>query len=152
MSLATQMNRNAVGTACYVNVPCIAVELRPTESLCLGMQLWLIADKLLRSVDSSFEYSNIAVSKNFVGSPHVDSSDISYQYALSVGDFSAGGELCVEVCPRTVAVITTKDRIARVDGRFPHWVRSYTGERFSVIWYKTHGTPTPCTDAVLETI
>lgn len=37
-----------------------------------------------------------AVTKNFRGSPHIDQNDLSVQYALSVGDFGPGGELCVE--------------------------------------------------------
>ena len=37
-----------------------------------------------------------AVTKNFRGSPHIDQNDFSVQYALAVGDFPSGGELCVE--------------------------------------------------------
>lgn len=37
-----------------------------------------------------------AVTKNFRGSPHIDQNDFSVQYALFVGDFDEGGELCVE--------------------------------------------------------
>ena len=36
------------------------------------------------------------MTKNFRGSPHIDQNDFSVQYALSVGDFDEGGELCVE--------------------------------------------------------
>jgi hypothetical protein len=73
------------------------------------------------------------------GSPHIDRYDASFQYALSVGDFSQpGGELCVELGPQEVAVVRTHDRLACVDGRFPHWVRGYGGgTRYSVIYYVT---------------
>ena len=33
--------------------------------------------------------------------------------------------------------IDTRGRLARVDGRFPHWVAGYAGERYSVIWYRS---------------
>jgi hypothetical protein len=46
--------------------------------------------------DPSFYYSGIAITKNFVGSPHIDDRDQTYQYAISLGNFTKGGELCVD--------------------------------------------------------
>ena len=71
----------------------------------------------------------VAVTKNFEGSPHVDARDVMYQYAISLGAFTHGGELCVESAedPSSVHVLTTRDRIARIDGRFIHWVRGHSG-------------------------
>ena len=58
-----------------------------------------------------------------------------------------GGELCVESeAPggAQVAVVDTRNRLAKVDGRFPHWVRGYeSGTRYSVIWYRVVG---PCNE------
>ena len=97
-----------------------------------------------------------AVTKNFRGSPHIDQNDLSVQYALSVGDFGHGGELCVEECwlwdllgvvskslhpetvenhlssqenPLLVKVLNSHNRLVCIDGRFPHWVSGYSGER-----------------------
>lgn len=70
--------------------------------------------------------------------PFLPSYDLAPQYALSLGDF-VGGRLCVECGPRDVAVVDTKGRMAKVDGRFPHWVSPYVGERYSVIWFTTDG-------------
>lgn len=41
--------------------------------------LWDAARQALASVDPDFEYTDIAVSHNFRGSPHIDVNDISYQ-------------------------------------------------------------------------
>jgi hypothetical protein len=98
--------------------------------------------------DPNYYFSGIAVTKNFVASPHIDDRDQSYQYAVSLGSFEGGGELCVEgyqsdiqnnaVEVDYVNVIETKNCIARVDGRHVHWVRSWNdGERFSLIFYDT---------------
>ena len=38
------------------------------------------------------------------------------------------------------AVINTWERITRMDGRYPHWVTGYSGERYSVVFYRTEGT------------
>jgi Sec-independent protein translocase protein TatA len=62
-----------------------------------------------------------------VGSPHVDVNDTCPQYAMSLGDFADGGELCVETQPCEVVLVDTHARLARIDGRFPHWVREFKG-------------------------
>lgn len=115
------------------------------------------------------------------------------RYATSLGDFSSGGELCVEsATANEIHVVSTKvrasyfpsllqcrifllyqrliscdhiscfnhrklqidipcllvhlplywqDRVARVDGRFIHWVRAHGGgDRYSVIFYCTDKT------------
>ena len=52
------------------------------------------------------------------------------------GDFTGGGELCVESRDgATRWMIDTRERLAKFDGRSVHWVRGYDGDRFSVVWY-----------------
>ena len=76
--------------------------------------------------------------------------DIDAQYAISLGEFN-GGALMVEAEPRTVYEVDTHDAMAKVDGRFPHWVAPYTGsERFSIIWFRTKGDVTPQTTAFIS--
>ena len=72
----------------------------------------------------------------------VESSDrVQIDVVRTVGGGSGGrgGHLCVEGSEHgTVWVCNTHDRIARVDGRFVHWVRGYGGgDRYSLIWYST---------------
>ena len=86
-----------------------------------------------RANQSSFPYDTLAVTCDFIGSPHVD-YDAGTQYALSLGDFDAGGELVIDA-GTALHVVSTKDAIAQVDGRYTHWVRPWTGGvRYSVIW------------------
>jgi hypothetical protein len=116
---------------------------------------------LMDWADPHYFYSGIAVTKNFCGSPHVDGCDQTYQYAVSLGDFdyTRGGQLCVEggcdgdflLATGTstsdfVNVVETRNRIARVDGRHVHWVRTFgqgqespggKGDRYSLIFYDT---------------
>jgi hypothetical protein len=99
--------------------------------------------ELMDWADAEYYYSGIAVTKNFVASPHIDHRDQSFQYAVSLGGFTVGGELCVEGVNDAgddfVNVVDTHDRIAQVDGRHPHWVRTWQGEgdRYSLIFYDT---------------
>ena len=94
------------------------------------------------------QFTHIAITKNFQGSPHIDTQNIGPFYGLALGDFSdGGGALCVECSAREVAHVDTRGRMAKVDGRFVHWVAPYEGERFSIIFYQTEGEITPQTEA-----
>ena len=109
--------------------------------------LWAAVEQWMRLVDPAFEFTGVALSNGFRGSPHVDTYDISYQWAMSLGEFE-GGQLCVESGAAEVCVVNTHGRAAKVDGRYPHWVAPWAGERYSVIVYKCFGTPTPRGPAV----
>jgi hypothetical protein len=104
-------------------------------------------------VDPAFadSFTALAVTHGFRGSPHIDKQNIGPFYGLALGTFAVGsGGVCVECDARTVAVVDTREKLGKVDGRFPHWVGPYdTGaERYSLIYYQTMGEPTPITTAV----
>ena len=52
---------------------------------------------------------------------------------------------------RRLTLVGKGARAAKVDGRYPHWVSPWVGERYSVIVYKTRGEPTPIGPAVFHT-
>ena len=57
----------------------------------------------------------------------------------------------VECSARVVAKVNTKNRMAKVDGRYPHWVGPYDstrGDRYSLIYYRTDGDIEPIGPAV----
>ena len=58
---------------------------------------------------------------------------------MSLGTFPDGeGGIRVEARYDTVVEVNSKNRLARVDGRYPHWVAPYSsGDRYSVIYYQT---------------
>lgn len=108
-------------------------------------RLWELAAMAIREVDPEFAelYSHIALTKNFVGSPHIDTQNVGPFYGMSLGDFSeGGGKICVECSARLVAEVDTHNRLGKVDGRYTHWVTPYEGERYSVIYYQTEGRTT----------
>ena len=89
---------------------------------------------MLESIDAPYvkKFTALAVTKNFVGSPHIDTQNIGPFYGMALGDFRnieaqdhvprRGGALCVESGPMEVTYVDTKGKMAKVDGRFPHWV------------------------------
>lgn len=115
--------------------------------------MWALARKIINEADSDFaqKYTAVAFTHNFEGSPHIDTQNIGPFYGLALGDFSAGGgALCVECSAREVAYVDTRNRLGKVDGRFPHWVAPYTGDRYSVIYYQTMGEATAQSFAVFS--
>lgn len=109
-------------------------------------RLWSLAQSAIESVDPIFakQYTAIALTKNFSGSPHIDTQNVGPFYGLALGEFAYGtGALCVEVSPTTICEVDTKGRLAKVDGRFVHWVGPCSEERYSVIFYRTLGKPEP---------
>ena len=104
--------------------------------------IWDVAMEILGSVDGAFagEVSAIAITHNFKGSPHIDKQNTGPFYAVSLGDFEEGtGGVSVECSARVVGMVETKNRLGKVDGRYPHWVSHYVGERWSLVFYRTDG-------------
>ncbi|CAD7968319.1 unnamed protein product, partial [Amoebophrya sp. A120] len=101
----------------------------------LKRDIWALAEIVLRSALTKYNngadlafvtehWDQLAVTHNFQGSPHIDHQNKRNFYAISVGNFK-GGEICVEKCSRQVAVVNTRNRIAKIDGRFVHWVADW---------------------------
>ncbi len=127
-------------------------EKREADKLQRFIGIWKKAIEAIESVDPKFAqaFTALAVTKNFTGSPHIDTLNIAPFYGIALGDFSNGGKLCVECSATCVAEIDTKGRFAKVDGRFCHWVSDYEGTRYSLIFYVTHGKTIPQTTAIFK--
>ena len=109
--------------------------------------LWDLAYEAMHSVDPVYasQYTAVAVTHNFVGSPHLDKQNTGPFYGFAVGSFEEGsGCIMVECSARVTAAINTKNRFGKCDGRFPHWVAPYDGDRYSLIYYRTEG----CADSI----
>jgi len=116
--------------------------MRKTKKLDKYKNIWKLAQEALRQVDPVFadRCTEIAVTYGFQGSPHLDKQNCGPFYGFSLGDFPDGqGGVCVECSARLIAVMNTKNRLGRVDGRYPHWVDRYDeeSERYSLIYYET---------------
>ena len=97
---------------------------RAREKLAGHATMWELARRAVEEVDPDFaaRYTAVAFTKNFVGSPHIDTQNIATFRGLALGDFSeGGGALAVEVSAREVAHVDTRRRLGKLDGRFPHW-------------------------------
>lgn len=124
---------------------------KETAKLTRYQSLFDEAVAALTEIDPTFaqRFTALAVTKNFVGSPHIDTLNVGPFYGLSLGEFTPGGGcIAVECSPFVVAEVNTHERFGKVDGRFPHWVTPYEGTRYSLIYYVTSGTVEPQTTAI----
>lgn len=73
-----------------------------------NQSLWNAAKAAMVTVDTEFAetFTGLAVTKSFIGSPHIDTTNIGPFYGLSVGDFEDGtGGVRVELDPMTVCEV-----------------------------------------------
>lgn len=107
------------------------------------LRLWRLCKAFLKAVDPAFVFSSIQVNRNFSGLPHVDKHDVTYQYALSLGDFTGGRLVVATEDPKVFLSLDTRNRMTRCDGRRAHWVTPFSGTRYSLIFYRITGRRTP---------
>ena len=115
--------------------------------------VWDLAVAALAEVDAAYAetFTSLAVTHGFRGSPHIDTENLAAFYGCSLGDYSAGGGMiAVEYDASTVCWVDTRRKFGRVDGRFPHWVTDYSGERYSLIYYRTEGDADPLPDVPVD--
>lgn len=123
------------------NTQTVKYKQKKEKKRCL--ELWHAMRKLIKTIDSSYTFTSMQVNRNFLGVPHRDRKDRSYQYALSLGNFSGGALVAETDNPEELVELETKGRLTKCDGRRAHWVSPYTGTRYSVIMYRCLGKQTP---------
>ena len=136
---------------------------RAAAKLRAHAQLWRLAEAAMREVNPAHwdAMTAVAFTRNFRGSPHIDTENVGCFYGLSLGEYGGGvreapgageaddafeglsGAIAVESGTREVTHVDTRRKLARVEGRNPHWVTPYAGERYSLIYYRTEGEPEP---------
>ena len=78
--------------------------------------IWNLCHELIIKVVPDAVYSALAITRAFVGSPHIDQHDTTFQHVIAVGDFE-GGMLCAEADEdgtETLA-IDVRNRFGRID-------------------------------------
>ena len=87
-----------------------------------------VIDNIKQTTD--FDFNQITLNYNYQMKPHKH-KNTSSSLAMLLGDFD-GGALCLENGEEHI----TKDVWFHFDGRLNHWVKPFTGNRFSIILYK----------------
>ncbi|KAL7578829.1 hypothetical protein ACA910_016049 [Epithemia clementina (nom. ined.)] len=133
--------------------------------------LWCLASRLLEFIDPDFakdehyvvSFSCIKDKSQYVRR-HRDTKDISFQYALGLGDYH-GAFLRVYTSNHTYGDdggrgprllphldLDYKRIICKMDGRLPHELildrNTFTGTRYSIIWFKLYDRRKDCCDPI----
>jgi len=117
------------------------------------------AMRVLRGIDADYAEGETVVQFAYMSSPthyvgkHVDSNDISHQYAISLGDYK-GATLRVYNQSGKAHDVDNRHKVVKFDGRLPHEVvvdESFEGDRFTVIFYKNYDSRKSEPDPVVDT-
>ena len=71
---------------------------------------------------------------------HVDSDDVSHQYAMALGDYKNAALRLYDEHDQVIGDFDYHKKVCKMDGRLPHELVSdgFEGERFCVIWFKSY--------------
>ena len=122
-------------------------------------ELYRLAADLLAEIDADYARGEFLVQFAYMNDPshyvriHKDHGDISYQYALSLENYT-GAKLRVYTCDeRDFVEFNHLNRIVKFDGRCAHEVvtKDFDGERFTVIYYKNYDSRLVHPDPIFDT-
>jgi hypothetical protein len=115
------------------------------EAYEMAMQLLQSIDPQYAAGETLVQFALMESHKQYV-KLHRDEHDISYQYALSLGDYQ-GAALRVYKSNGSMHEFDNRRKIVRFDGRLPHEVvvePSFRGRRYTVIPYGSTLTTASC--------
>ena len=109
-------------------------------------ELWALSKELITLTDPDFAAGEYVVNFASMTKPeqyvkkHVDSEDISHQYALTLGNYRNAYLRCYDEEDNVLGEFDYHRKIFKMDGRLPHEVISenFEGERFTIVWFKTY--------------
>ena len=76
-------------------------------------------------------YTTIQINKNVKSLPHIDKNNVGLSTIIALGNFT-GGELIIEGVSHNIHNV-----LFEFDGKKGHWVNSFDGTRYSIIFF-TH--------------
>ena len=138
------------------------VNLTPVEDRNLPKwkkQLWALSKELITMVDEDFAAGEYVVNYACMTQPehfvkkHVDSHDISHQYAMALGDYSGAYLRCYDEEDNVLGDFDYQYEVCKMDGRLPHELISddFEGTRFCVVWFKLYDQRKMAPDPIFNT-
>jgi len=122
-------------------------------------RLWRLSNELISMVDKDFaegeyvvNYSKMTTGDHYVRK-HVDKDDVSFQYALALGDYTGAALRCYDKNDNVIGDYDYHNKILKMDGRLPHEVilDDFQGNRYCVIWFKSYDHRKPEVDPIYNT-
>jgi len=100
-------------------------------------ELLELVQNLIKTNQPGFEYTTIQINKNIQSLPHIDKNNMGSSYIIALGNYE-GGKLVLEGDEFDI-----KNTWLKFDGRLGHWVKPFTGTRYSLVYF-THTFKPPC--------
>ena len=97
-------------------------------------------------IDSDFAAGEYVVNYSCMTKPeqyvkkHVDSEDISHQYAMTLGSYKGAALRMYDDNDNILGDFDYYKKVCKMDGRLPHEVitNDFQGTRFTLVWFKTY--------------
>ena len=123
------------------------------------LQLWDLSKQLITLVDPDFASGEYIVNYSCMNKPeqyvkkHVDTDDISFQYAMGLGDYKNAALRIYGKDGEVIGDFDYNKKICKMDGRLPHELISdgFEGQRFCVIWFKCYDHRKSEPDPIFDT-
>ena len=125
------------------------VSVKPVEERRISKwkkELWKFSKELITLIDDDFADGEYVVNYACMTNPkhyvkkHTDSEDISYQYAMALGDYKGAFLRCYDEQDNILGDFDYHNKICKMDGRLPHELilNDFEGKRYCVVWFKTY--------------
>ena len=123
------------------------------------LNLWDLSNQLITLIDPDFAAGEYIVNYACMTKPehyvkkHVDSEDISHQYAMALGDYKNAYLRLYDEEENVLGGFDYNRKVLKMDGRLPHELMSegFEGQRFCVVWFKTYDHRKTQADPVFKT-
>ena len=123
------------------------------------LELWDLSKQLITLIDPDFAQGEYIVNFSCMNKPeqyvkkHVDSDDISHQYALALGDYKNATLRLYDADDKVLGDFDYHRKVCKMDGRLPHELVSdgFEGERFCIVWFKTYDHRKTKADPIFNT-
>ena len=89
--------------------------------------------EFLKSHDPKYRFDAVTINKNHPAAKHVDKNNKGFSYIIGLGDYK-GGDLVFESGPYK-GVHNIKNKWLKFKGDHPHFVRKFTGQRYTLVYY-----------------
>ena len=98
--------------------------------------LWEALEEFRDLYFPHFQFTGVQLNHNYKIGPHKDNNNVGESVLVSCGDYD-GGLTCVEMEDGIVQKYDARTMPIIFDGsKFTHWVEEFSGERFSVVFFR----------------
>jgi len=100
--------------------------------------IYALARAEIKKAHPDFKYNSIQFNKSYKMAKHKDANNVGESYILGVGNYTGGELIIYDKDGKNPKKKDIKNKWFKYNGSlFPHEVAGFTGDRYSIVYYKT---------------